>query len=343
VKVELLLPQAPEWQSVLSSSGHDFYHLPGYAALCAKTDTGEALAAIAEDSGRRLLLPLIVRPVPGAVNGLRDGTSPYGYPGPIWSSGAELEFVGAALHSVFECLRGEGLTSLFVRLHPLLNAELSVPCGTTVSHGSTVFVDLLRSDEELWSETMSGHRNEINRALKLGHRAYFDETWENLDRFCEMYAATMERVGAGAYYFFDRQYFHDLRSALGERLHLGLVEVEGTIAAGALFVETSGIVQYHLAGSDPAYVRHRPGKLLIHHARSWAKARGARYLHLGGGVGAAEDSLLKFKAGFSKQRSLFRTVRVVLRSDEYASLVHEKHPDADVEDLSGFFPLYRKA
>ena len=84
------------------------------------------------------------------------------------------------------------------------------------------------------------------------------------------------------------------------------------MAAAALFVETSGIVQYHLAGSDERYSRDRPTKILMNAVRSWAQERGDVRLHLGGGVGGADDSLMHFKAGFSDERHVFQTLRVVV-------------------------------
>ena len=61
-------------------------------------------------------------------------------------------------------------------------------------------------------------------------------------------------------------------------------------------------MQYHLSGMSEAFARERPTKLMLDHVRQWARARGNRWLHLGGGVGSAQDNLFKFKAGFSKLR-----------------------------------------
>jgi len=191
---------------------------------------------------------------------------------------------------------------------------------------------------------MSGHRNEINRSTRAGHRAFFDETFEHADRFVDIYQATMRRVGAGASYFFDRTYLDGLHSALGDRLKLGVVAIDGEVAAGALFVKTGEIVQYHLSGTDDRFLRERPTKLLLHFVRGWAKEAGAHWLHLGGGVGGLEDSLFKFKAGFSKTFFPFYTLRMIVNSDVYRAYANVKYPDADGDALlNGFFPLYRKS
>jgi CelD/BcsL family acetyltransferase involved in cellulose biosynthesis len=342
MEIDLLSSRSPEWAALLDRSPHDFYHLPAYAELSARLDGGAAGAVLVRDGVRTLLLPYIARPIPGA-DDTWDATSPYGYPGPLVSGADDRgAFAADALDAATERLRAERCVSLFVRLHPILGPAPQPSDALLVQHGETVHVDLRKSESEHWTETMSGHRNEINRAMKAGHQAYFDDGFRHADRFVEIYRSTMSRVGAAAQYFFDRDYLMGLREAVGPRLRLAVVEIDGTVAAAGLFVETGKIVQYHLSGTDEAFRHKQPTKLMLHFVRGWARERGATWLHLGGGVGGAEDSLFKFKAGFSKARTPFFTLRVVVNQAVYRALCRAKHPDADATELGGFFPLYRR-
>jgi hypothetical protein len=74
-------------------------------------------------------------------------------------------------------------------------------------------------------------------------------------------------------------------------------------------------------------------------AINWAKAAGNRVLHLGGGVGSRDDSLFRFKTGFSDLRSPFQTWRVICDHKRYVELTE----DAGVFNapIDGFFPAYR--
>jgi len=121
------------------------------------------------------------------------------------------------------------------------------------------------------------------------------------------------------------------------------VDIGGEVASGGLFVETGDIVQYHLSGTNEAFLRERPTKLMLHFVRGWAKERGARVLHLGGGVGAARDSLFAFKAGFSSVRHAFHTLRMVVDERAYRQLADASRGETatDPSDLQGFFPAYR--
>ena len=285
-----------------------------------------------------MLLPLMIREIAG---GSFDATSPYGYPGPVGNGTDDPGFLSVALVAGLHVLDAEGLVSVFVRLHPILNPVPQRGIGTFVANGDTVSIDLTLPTEELWARTRLNHRRDITRALRLGYVARMDEQWKHLEVFKRLYRATMARRSATPFYSFDDTYFDSLRDDLGGRLHLCVVEKDGVIAAAGLFAETHGIVQYHLSGTDDAFGMVQPTKLMMHFVRGWAKDRGNHVLHLGGGVGGDSDSLLQFKVGFSPRRHTFHTWRVIIDAAEYRRLVTAHDPTVDPAILGGFFPLYR--
>ena len=238
-------------------------------------------------------------------------------------------------------LRDAGLVSLFVRYHPLLNDAPPSDVGTAVRHGDTVCVDLSLPEDVQWRQTRENHRRDIRRALERGYTARIDNERASFEVFQRLYADTMERRHATAFYRFGERYFDGLYRALGDRIHLAVAEREGVVVSAALFVETNGIVQYHLSGNDGSDTSALPTKVLMDHARRWAKARGNRWLSLGGGVGASDDSLLRFKRGFSALARPFWTQRIVMDERAYSELVAMRGPSLDPDVRDGFFPLYR--
>jgi hypothetical protein len=334
----LLEVAAPEWESTLRTARHDFYHLPSYVALCAAEERARPSALYVSDGHRTMLLPLMIRGIPA---GGFDATSPYGYPGPIGIGTDDPGFLREALGAGLSVLRDAGLVSAFIRLHPLLNPAPPEGVGTLVRHGETVSVDLGLPSEALWAQMRHNHRRDIAKTIDLGYLAHIDAEWRHVESFKRLYRQTMEVRSATPFYFFGDGYFQGLREALGERLHLCVVEKGGVVAAAGLFVETNGIVQYHLSGTDYTDRGAQPAKLMTHFATMWAKDRGNRVLHLGGGVGAAADSLLRYKIGFSPLRHTFATLRVVLDEAEYVRLAEAAGADVDPDDREGFFPSYR--
>ena len=339
MKAHLLDVDAPRWTSLLRQTPYDFYHLPAYVAQCAANDRGQARALYVEDGARSMLLPLIVRDIPGSEH--RDATSPYGYPGPIGRGTDDPSFLSEALTAGVSALRAAGIVSLFVRLHPMLNVSPPEGVGEVVLHGHTVGIDLTLPEAALWAQMRHNHQRDIKKADRAGLVARIDADFEQFGAFKRVYRATMDRRSADEYYYFGDDYFDGLRRALGERLHLCVVEKDDAVAAAGLFVETDGIVQYHLGGTDAAFARAEPSKMMIHFATGWAKERGNRHFHLGGGVGGADDSLLYFKLGFSPRRHPFHTLRAVIDEPEYHRLVKARDPSLDPDMLGGFFPAYR--
>jgi hypothetical protein len=339
VKCELVPPGSPRWESVLGRAAHDFYHLPAYARLSARIEGGDPVALVMSDARGDVLLPLIIRPIPG---GGSDATSPYGYPGPLTAGCDDPAFLADALREGARFLAHEGLVSLFVRFHPILN---EVPDGihATVRHGDTVTVDLRLPGDEALRQVRPNHRVQIARARRAGHRVIIDAGEEHEAVFRQLYRKTMRRLAAHPSYLFDDRYFADLRGALGRHLHLVVVQIGAEVAAAGLFVDTRGIVQYHLSGSDERFRRDGPTKLMIAEVGRWARERGDRWLHLGGGLGFSDDALFHFKAGFSKSRRPFHTLRVVLQDAEYERLVRAADFDAVPKASAGFFPAYRRS
>ncbi len=333
----LLTPESDEWTAFLGRVRHDFYHLPAYAAVGATHEPGEPLALLVQRGGGSLLLPLIAR---DTGSGGRDAVSPYGYPGPLLDGAIGPDLEREALAEGISALHDAGFVSLFVRYHPLLNGQPPAGLGTAVRHGDTVVVDLALSEPTMWHQTRENHRRNITRAQSLGYAPRMDTTWARFEGFKRLYAVTMDRIAASPFYRFDDAYFDGLRDALGGSVHLAVLEKGDDLAAAALYVETDGIVEYHLSGYADEHADVQPTKLLMDFARRWAKARGNRYLHLGGGVGAQRDFLFSFKRGFSPLLRTYWTLRVVIDEPRYRELVAARG-FALVEDADGYFPLYR--
>ncbi len=337
LKARIVEPDDPAWRRQLLDARHDFYHLPQYVEVSARQDGGIARAILVEGEQMRMLLPIVVRTL---AEGLHDATSPYGYPGPLFAGARTPDLEGQAWQAARGLLASEGIVSLFVRLHPLFDDVPAQTAGTLVCHGETVAVDLTLPPEEQWSQTRRNHRQQIRQAQEAGLVVRID-AWEDLDGFISAYRETMIARGANRYYLFGDEYFRGLRDALGDSLHIAAAHLDGELAAAALFVETGGIVEMHLTGHLAKFARVQPLKLAFHEVRTYATARGNQVLHLGGGRGGAEDSLLHFKAGFSPRRHSFRTLRVVARAEDYSRLVAARDPGLDPLDLTGAFPAYR--
>jgi Acetyltransferase (GNAT) domain len=337
--VDLLSAQDDRWEQMLEHCPHDIYHSPGYCSVSARVDCGVAHAVLARHDAEGLLLPFVRRELH---DGLWDGTSPYGYPGPVWSGETDHDRLDELFHAALNRLQEAGCVSLFLRMHPGLNAQwpkLTRHRVNRCSASETVYIDLTRSDRQIWSDTASGHRNEINRAERRGYSVMLDHEADYLYDFARLYRENMAGLGAHPYYYFDDEYFYDIQEALQTSLNLVVVLHENNLVGGALFTSCGDWVQYHLSAAHPAHRGASPAKLVIDARRRWGQEQGYRWLHLGGGRGGAADSLFRFKAGFSSSRLTFRTAGFVLRPGDYADLVRGREQEDGAQ--GDRFPAYR--
>jgi hypothetical protein len=353
MRVEMVTPDSDAWRSFLFRTPHDFYHLPEYVHLDAEHQGGRAVAFLAEDDERGLLVPLIVRPIglPSRDDGPEyDAIGPYGFGSPLVRAGSGSDaagFVGAAVERLCDELRDRRVVSAFLRLHPVLSSwpEILKQYGPVVHHGETVILDLTVTPEEMWQQTRENHRRGIRRAEKAGYSVEIDIGFQQLEAFHVIYGQTMRRVGAGRSYSFSLNYFRALKERLAGTMHLCVVRHGSEVACGGLFSETCGVVQYHLGGTRDEHLGHQPSKLMFHFIRGWARQRGNTALVLGAGVGGRNDELYHFKAGFSRLSAPFRTWRLIADARAYSRLVDEweRRHQAAADASDGFFPAYRKA
>ena len=278
-----------------------------------------------------------------------DAISPYGYPGIVMSDAARTTtgFADACVAGLLEALRTRALCTAFVRLHPLLNADLPslLQRYPVTENGTTVSIDLLQSEDDIWTSMYRGHRNAILRARRAGFCVEIGAPRDRFADFAAVYAETLERLRADATYNFGPENLRRLADL--EDAYLAVALLDGAVAGAYLFFERDGIVQLHLGGTRSAYMgQASPSKLLFHTIALWAKARGDKVLHFGGGVGgSADDGLFTFKAGFSPRRHIFCTLRLVADDARYEELVRGRADALGLraEDLlkSPFFPAYR--
>lgn len=329
------------WNTLLEESDYDFYHLPSYINIERELLGGEPAFFYYENGNSKALIPLIKRVISGT--DYFDVVSPYGYSGILINRTFDYRLYEAVVKEFLQSCKENKIISAFLRLNSFLNNFLFVESEvvTQVIHGKTVIVDLSKGYNLLLSQFSSNHKRNIKKLTKQGFEVVFND-FDQYGPWQKLYISTMRRLDASSYYYFDEKYFSKLLKAL--KGHLNLVTVhdkDGRLAAGGLFSEYNGIIQYHLGGTAEKYLGSAPTKLMFDKVIEWGTNQQQRFLHLGGGLGGEMDSLFHFKNGFSKDTMYFSTLRCITNKDVYDSLVRKKYGSLKEAQESKFFPLYR--
>lgn len=331
-----------EWNKFVTQAVfYDFYHCNAYHSLDKR---GEPFLFVAEDNGDFIAFPLIRREI--ADTGYFDCTSVWGYPGPVSSrlphelSPDLIRFFRCELHRYMACNK---IIAAFSRLHPIIQQQpLLSDLGAVVVLNKTVAIDLMLPPEVQRQQYRKSNKSEINQLRKRGYTVKRAATPAEIDAFFDIYIETMQRVNADAFYFdcFDLDYFHKLLRLEDARPNLLLACKDGEIIAGGVFIATKKFMQYHVAGTKAQHMKDTPMKLIVDEARLLANQMQLHYLHLGGGVnGTDEDSLFRFKAGFSDLTFHYKVWKYIVDEDVYYNLVMNKAKERELN--SNYFPAYR--
>jgi hypothetical protein len=344
-----------EWDAWIESTTHDVYHTAAYHRVAAATGEGTPQLLIWGDRDRFVAWPYLLQAIPGSsplVGGpAHDVTSTYGYSGPlVRGCDAGDPMLAEAWRAFTGVWREQHVVSVFTRFHPILANHRyfigdSQPFQTTgaglgiVVTGETVSIDVSLPESEVLAGYPRKFRQEIAQSRRGGLSTSVDADWARLDSFLDLYTETMHRNNARGAYFLGRDYFDKLIAELGSDLILFVGMVGDDVAAACLFMSHHGILHPHLAGTSTGYLPMSPLKVMWDDVRQWAKARGDRIIHLGGGRGGSNDSLFEFKARFSPRRHEFYTGRWILDRIRYQRLAQETQEL--MEPGSGYFPPYR--
>ncbi len=339
-----VIKDAKSWKDEIASLEHnDFYYTYDYHQI-SKSDNEEPILVKYTDNQTVLFIPLLLRHIEGS--DFKDATSVYGYAGPLVQHIDENFNKDIFQNELNAFFNENDIIAVFSRLHPYMLHQETVldGLGTVTSLGKVVNIDL--------NDTIENQRAKFNRRLKT----YLNKSRrscsvikaskeEHLDAFIELYHENMRRVDADDSYFFSNEYYKQILSMEDYESELSLCvhnETQNIIGA-AMFIKKGKIVQYHLSGLSEDYFELNPIKLIIDEMRIKSTQDGYEYFNLGGGLGGNEDSLFRFKSGFSKDFRTFKTWKYVVNEDAYNKLIEQKlGKDFDLNaESANYFPAYR--
>ena len=332
----LSLDRKENWNEIIRSMyRYDFYHLAEFNQL---EHSGQPFLLHFTSKTTTLAFPLVLRPISGTE--YNDLTSVYGYPGPLSNQKCfDIQIVKEFQAELLHFFDSHKIVSAFTRLHPLfINQDFFLSgLGKIIDTNQTVAINLKEPEQEQKRQYSHSVKNHINRLKRRNIVVKKAESRNEIDIFVEIYKENMKRVNALKMYFFSNDYFYWFLENLPSTLFLAYYKEKAI--SGSLFTSCNGIIQPHLSATLDEYLHWSPLKLVWDCIRLYAIKKNENWMHLGGGVSGADDSLLHFKAQFSDFRFMFKTWRYIHNEQIYNKLVSERFPNI-IPD-SNFFPLYR--
>lgn len=326
-----------EWDQILQEVDcYDFYHTFDYHKFSI-IEPERAVLLVYRNQDVLIGIPLIIRPV--FDTNYFDATSVYGYPGPV-SKNITDEFDNSHLKLELDnYFKKHNIIAAFSRLNPYINHQKNIlkGIGECLDKSAVVAINLTTDLETQRLGYQRRIKSQINKARRLCDIIKIENNGD-ITEFVNIYYETMDRVNAKESYYFSKAYFNEFMNSKDFQTDVLLAVTKDTkeTIAGAMFVKTNHLVQYHLAGTKTDFLNLNPVKILIDEMRIIASKEKYEYLNLGGGLGSTEDSLLRFKMSFSKGLKTFCIWKYIANESIYRNLT-EKHTIKSTD----FFPAYR--
>lgn len=345
---ELLAASDPRWDEALAGTEHDFYQRRAYHELAEWNGEGDAFLAVYTGAdGSRIAWPFLRRAITGT--DLFDVTCVIGYAGPAIGPGAEAH-ADDAWRELRRLWEQERIVSVFTTFHPLMRNERlvgrlpidqDVVIPALVSPGRTVSIDLSGTPEERMASYEKETRYEIRRAFRRGVDVRIDTDLHHLGDLAQLNDATMRRNHAPRRHQFSAAYFERMFEALRDDAQLLVATFDDEVVCALVVVVDGPFGHAHVTGVSDRHYRLSPLTTTVAAAADMAQSRGARWLHLGAGRGAREDSLFDFKRRIGDVVRPYFVGRWVIDAGAYRELCAAAGVEIDVDP--SYFPAYRKS
>ena len=323
-----------QWDETLQRLGIlDVYYSRAYVHASTVLEPSEPVLLHYAGANGDVVLPVLIRSIPGR-DGLFDAITPYGYGGPLGAGAAPpLAEFGAAMDT---WALQRGVVCSFVRFHPLYSNHHGAPAAIHTTRLAGTVGWRLDESKDLLACLHGKHRNVVRKAIAAGVTVTAHEQPDDLSAFIDMYETTMRRQSAADFYLFPPAYWATLIAPDSPGVVRFDAHLDGTTIASALCFASKPWLHYHLGATAAEARSLGASNLVLYEAALWAQARDYTCMHLGGGVGGADDSLLAFKRRFDPASPLLECAvgKWIHDADTYERL-------SGTRDVSGFFPAYR--
>jgi len=281
---------------------NDIYYDDDYISLYIKDDE-ELFSFEYEEEDKLFINKTIKRPIINIGNikvkiGYYDLETAYGYGG-FYTNTNDKNFINNAMIAYNKRCKNENIIAEFTRFHPFNDFP--------IKHSDFLDLNIYDRDvvvKDLSVDILSSYSAKVRNAVKRANEKVTVKESENIDKFIELYNATMKKNNASNFYFFEKKYYIELLKNTSVKLYEVIYKDE--IIAMGFFAFGDVLSHYHLSANTELSYKVNANYALLNYVFDEAKKLNIKYFMLGGGTTSKEDdSLFKFKKKFSKELKPF--------------------------------------
>jgi lipid II:glycine glycyltransferase (peptidoglycan interpeptide bridge formation enzyme) len=333
---ELNTGSKEEWNHYLSLiKEKDVFFTPEYYEVFEKNGDGEACCFVFCEDGKIAIYPYMKVNLYNKgyelKNDYYDIEGVYGYNGVIYNSDDTSFRKNFYTHFTNFC-KDTNIISEFTRFHTLIkNHNFSQDFLNIMYNRKTVYLYLRKDYDDIWNNSYSSeNRNMIRKAQKNNINII---PLEDTGLFFKLYQDTMLSVKAEEYYYFNLEFFSNLKELLSSQLIILGAFYEDKLIASTLTLYDGAYSHYYLSAKDSKFSKYAPGNLMLNENVNILKEKNVELFNFGGGHTTYEDdSLLKFKKNFSKDINDFFIGSRIINDEVYKEVIKQwvmKYPELE--------------
>jgi hypothetical protein len=313
----------------------DIYFTQEYYQLYEDLGDGKAQCFVFERDGEIALYPYLLNSINelGFDLGQKyfDIQGAYGYNGVI-SSSYEADFISFFFSAFNEYVFNNNIVAEFVRFHPIIKNHIFSVNMDVIEDRETTVLDLTKDYDFIWNSCYSGiNRNMIRKAIKNNISISISNLDSDYQLFFDIYLQTMKNIGVEKYYYFSEKYFMNIKRLLLNNHKLILAKKNNEVICAMILMVRGKFAHYHLLGRKKEFSNTGVNNLILDEAIKIAIHENCAIFHFGGGATKAKnDTLLKFKSNFSKNRLTFYVGKKIHNLKIYNEIIMqwgEKNPE----------------
>ena len=328
------------WNDVLSlfsNLNKDIFYSQKFANLTQKTiyKNCTVKCLMANNGDNFILCPIVKRKFHFNETSFFDLTSPYNLGGPIFNKKDNKlrEFFNKQL--IKYCKENQ-IINLFLRFHPIIRNIDIIDNVNVTETGDYAIVNLKKIEEPIIKNFQYRHQKSIKKAINSKVKIIRSNDEKYLTDFIEIYRNEMIKKKANKFYFFEKDFFYNLKKFIKNHYQFFYAEFEDKIISCELVIYDDTFSHSYLGATKHEFRHICSNHLLKKEIIEYFKYKGLQYFFLGGSQ-SEHDGIFKYKSGFSNEKILKNKIGTIIydkkKDLELRKLFSEKFPEESLNKL----------
>jgi hypothetical protein len=318
---------------LVEEKNKDIFYSQNFARLAQKTlcKKFKVISFLAEDEKDFILCPAVVRSFNFKEKKFNDLTSLYSHGGPITNNRNNNKLLIFFCDELVKYCKDNKIINYLIRYHPLIHRQIKNKSIKNIKTGEFVYVDLSKLNVNIISDSFARrHKRSLSKAKKNQVEILISNDRDYIEDFYNLYFRELKLKNAESFYFFDKNFFYELKNFL-EGYQFFYAVYNNRIISCELVLYNNYYCHSYLGATNSDYKEICANHLLKDSILSFFKHKNLKYYLIGGG----SEGVMNYKNGFKNVKNLHNYIGIIdLEIDFNKYLKNEISKNLNIYDFN---------